>query len=122
MKGTEYVSAAEGSLWVPRKRGETFEGVLVEKRMANTRFGPKPLISLADQETGEIVSLFVGNLKLRRLYRVPIETPIKLVYNGEETIMIGRRKKKVPDIRGYYPRGVTLEPEEPNVGKKGRKK
>lgn len=98
----EMISAAEGLAWNPEKPGEKFCGVIISRRMVDTQFGYKPVVSIANEETGEVIEQFCSNLATRRLANVPDGTYVELVYRGEEEIKIGRSKKLIKDISASF--------------------
>lgn len=100
----EMVSAAEGMSWEPKKVGDVFRGEIIGRRMVETTHGMKPVITLAEVSTGEVVDQFCSNLQTRRLSLVPDGTYVELTYNGEEEIRIGRKKQVIKNISAHYER------------------
>lgn len=105
----QWVSSAEGGEWEPKAIGDQFEGELTGRRMVQTKFGLKPVLTLVDKNTGECIDVFSTNMNLRRLNLVPIGTRVMLKYAGETQVKIGRKMKTVKDIRGFYPVDTKLE-------------
>lgn len=100
----QMVSAAEGMAWEPAKVGEVFSGRIIGRRMVDTAYGFKPVVSIASEETGEVIDQFCSNLATRRLAFVPNETYVELTYQGDEEVRIGRKKQVIKNIAAKFER------------------
>lgn len=100
----EMVSAAEGMSWEPETIGDVFCGRIIGRRMVDTAYGFKPVVTIVNEETGEVIDQFCSNLATRRLALIPNDTYVELTYNGEEEVRIGRKKQVIKNISAKFER------------------
>ncbi len=91
-----------GEYWQPEKVGEKFCGRITGHHIGVTKFGEKPFIEIASEETGEVIAIIAGNVRLRSLNRLPIGSYVELEYLGQDNAIIGGKRKKIANICGYY--------------------
>jgi hypothetical protein len=107
MKEPKFRPLAVGQ-WEPQKKGEQFHGKVQGRKLVDTKNGWKPIVEIANLETGELIEVFATNMRLRGLNRVPIGGEVKLTYEGEEMIKVGRSKKLIPIIHAAVAANVKL--------------
>lgn len=95
------VKLSSGDFWQPEKVGQVFDGLIVGRRVGETKYGSKPFVEICNEHSGETISLITTNQKLRRINCLPIGAYVQLVYKGEIQALIGGRKKKVNDIEAF---------------------
>lgn len=72
--------------WKPEKVGDSIQGVVVGRKVIETKFGSSPQVELADKKTGEVLALLTGKAGLRVLNRVAIDTLVRVTYLGEKRV------------------------------------
>lgn len=93
--------------WIPEEVGDTLEGVLIGRRIVQTKYGASPQVEIANIATGEVVSLFTGKAALRVVNRIPEQAQVRIRYLGEKKIP--GRKTMMDDFEVQIPHGVKLE-------------
>lgn len=95
--------------WTPTEVGQTFTGVVTDKRLVNTARGLRVVVNIVDEETGESIDQFASNLAMQNLARVPIGGVVQLRFDGTERVKIGRQTKDLPIIKAFFESGTRLE-------------
>lgn len=108
-KTRELVSISSAQ-WEPKKKGERFCGVVVGRRIVKTEFGTKPIVEIANEQTGETIEMFASNIALSKLNRVPDGGYVELEFRGTYVAQIGRKKVSLRDIVAYVDKSVKLLP------------
>jgi len=92
--------------WKPEKVGDFIQGVVVGRKVIETKFGSSPQIEIANEGTGEVVALLSGKAGLRVLNRVPLETLVRVEYLGEKKVP--GRKVMMDDFEVAIPATAKL--------------
>lgn len=92
------VEVHAGDFWEPETAGQKFSGVIALQHLGKTKFGMKPMLDLANEATGECITVITSNLLMRKLNQLPMGTFVELEYKGSEKQLIGRKKV---DVRQY---------------------
>lgn len=119
-KTRELVSLSSAQ-WNPMKKGERFRGVIESHRIVQTKYGEKPVVEIANKQTGETIEMFASNIALSKLNRVPVGGYVELEYRGTYTAQIGRKKETLRDIIAFVEKSVKLLPVPRVTPKKGHK-
>lgn len=106
----QWLNVAQGMPWAPTKVGQEFVGKLIDKRSVETKHGWKWVCDLCDENTGETISQWAGNLATSKLAQVPNGTLVKLVFTGKETVKIGRKMVEVLNVTAMVPPDTRFEP------------
>lgn len=119
-KPRELVSLSSAQ-WNPKKKGERFRGVVIGHRIAQTKYGEKPIVEIANEQSGETIEMFASNVALSKLNRVPVGGYVELEFRGTYVAQIGRKKETLRDIVAYVDKSVKLLPVQQEIHGKGRK-
>jgi len=97
---------ASGETWKPESEGEFIIGTITARNVIDTKYGEKSQVVITTQE-GVSHSLFSGMADLKILNRIPLNSPVKVEYQGTKKVKGRAASKNVFIVR--KPVNIQLE-------------